>query len=145
VKISPENLRAHRTLAKIYTAQGATDAARRSCQVILSANPQDQEALSLCTTLDGLEATVGPVPSPTRLEHALVDTALAPSTNTPTPVHSSAATSSVAVLSEQDGVAAQHGTSPDVQRHTIVERLEAWLASIRSRRQDRNSPDPPTS
>ena len=47
VKISPENLRAHRTLAKIYVAEGAKEAALRSCDVILAANPSDQESLSL--------------------------------------------------------------------------------------------------
>lgn len=47
VKLSPENLRAHRTLAKIYSAQGDKEAALRSCNVILSVNPQDQEALSI--------------------------------------------------------------------------------------------------
>lgn len=47
IKISPENLRAHRTLAKIYTAEGFTAEALRSCDVILALNPLDQESLSL--------------------------------------------------------------------------------------------------
>ena len=51
VKISPENLRAHRTLAKIYVAEGAKEAALRSCNVILVANPSDQESLSLRASL----------------------------------------------------------------------------------------------
>jgi tetratricopeptide (TPR) repeat protein len=51
IKISPENLRAHRTLAKIYTAEGSTAAALRSCDVILTLNPLDQESLSLRTSL----------------------------------------------------------------------------------------------
>ena len=145
VKISPENLRAHRTLAKIYAAQGVPDAARRSCQVILSANPQDQEILSLCTALEVRETAGSSAPSPTQLENAIEGGARSVSTNTPTPVHSSAAIPNAAILSEQDRDAAQQGMAPDVHRHTIVERLEAWLASIRSRRQDRKSPDPPTS
>lgn len=52
IKVSPDNLRAHRTLAKLYAAQGAKDAAIRSCNVILSVNPQDQEALALRASLD---------------------------------------------------------------------------------------------
>jgi tetratricopeptide (TPR) repeat protein len=52
VKLSPDNLRAHRTLAKLYAAQGANEAAIRSCKVILSINPHDQEALSLRAGLD---------------------------------------------------------------------------------------------
>lgn len=55
VKMSPENLRAHRTLAKIYAAEGATEAALRSGNVILAANPSDQEALSLCASLGAAE------------------------------------------------------------------------------------------
>lgn len=52
IKVSPDNLRAHRTLAKLYAAQGANEAAIRSCHVILSVNPQDQEALALQASLD---------------------------------------------------------------------------------------------
>jgi len=51
IKVSPDNLRAHRILAKLYTAQGAKESAIRSCNVILSINPHDQEALSLCAGL----------------------------------------------------------------------------------------------
>src|SRR5215212_6793673 len=51
VKLSPENLRAHRTLAKIYVAGGAKEAALRSCAVILTVNPQDQEALAIQASL----------------------------------------------------------------------------------------------
>jgi len=53
VKLSPENLRAHRTLIKIYTAQGLTDAALQSCNVILAMNPKDEEALSVQASLGG--------------------------------------------------------------------------------------------
>ncbi|MFY4728613.1 tetratricopeptide repeat protein [Nitrospira sp. BLG_2] len=52
IKLSPDNLRAHRTLAKLYAAQGANEAAIRSCNVILSIHPHDQEALSLRVGLD---------------------------------------------------------------------------------------------
>lgn len=62
VKISPENLRAHRTLAKIYVAEGAKEAALRSCNVILAANPSDQESLSLRASL-GIQASATPTKS----------------------------------------------------------------------------------
>ncbi|HMS83489.1 MAG TPA: tetratricopeptide repeat protein [Nitrospira sp.] len=52
IKVSPDNLRAHRTLAKLYAAQGTKDAAIRSCNVILAVNPQDQEALALRASFD---------------------------------------------------------------------------------------------
>jgi tetratricopeptide (TPR) repeat protein len=67
VKLSPENLRAHRTLIKIYTAQGLTDAALQSCNVILAMNPKDEEALSVQASLGGAsqpepESSAQPIP-----------------------------------------------------------------------------------
>ncbi len=52
IKVSPDNLRAHRTLAKLYATEGAKDAAIRSCNAILAVNSQDQEALALRASLD---------------------------------------------------------------------------------------------
>jgi tetratricopeptide (TPR) repeat protein len=51
IKLSPENLRAHRILIKIYAAQGLTQEAMTSCRVILSMNPKDEEALSVQASL----------------------------------------------------------------------------------------------
>lgn len=51
VKLSPDNLRAHRTLIKIYVAQGLRDDALASCSVILTMNPRDEEALSVQASL----------------------------------------------------------------------------------------------
>jgi tetratricopeptide (TPR) repeat protein len=51
IKLSPENLRAHRTLIKIYAAQGLRDEALKSCRVILAMNPRDEEALSVQASL----------------------------------------------------------------------------------------------
>lgn len=53
VKLSPENLRAHRTLIKIYTSQGLHESALQSCAVILAVNPRDEEALSVQSALGG--------------------------------------------------------------------------------------------
>jgi tetratricopeptide (TPR) repeat protein len=53
VKLSPENLRAHRTLIKIYTSQGLNEMALQSCAVILAVNPRDEEALSVQSALRG--------------------------------------------------------------------------------------------
>lgn len=71
IKISPENLRAHRTLAKIYTAEGATAAALRSCDVILSLNPLDQESLSLRTSLGASQSTPPETPKTPSAKSAL--------------------------------------------------------------------------
>lgn len=51
VKLSPDNLRAHRTLIKIYQAQGLTEEVLQSCRVILAMNPRDEEALSVQASL----------------------------------------------------------------------------------------------
>jgi hypothetical protein len=53
VKLSPENLRAHRTLIKIYTSQGLKELALQSCAVILAVNPRDEEARSVQSALGG--------------------------------------------------------------------------------------------
>ena len=47
IKLSPENLRAHRTLIKIYASQGLNESALQSCAVILTVNPRDEEARSV--------------------------------------------------------------------------------------------------
>src|SRR5690242_10047088 len=55
VKLSPENLRAHRTLIKIYASQGLKQEAMSSCRVILSMNPKDEEALAVQASLTAQE------------------------------------------------------------------------------------------
>ncbi|HSC57606.1 MAG TPA: tetratricopeptide repeat protein [Nitrospira sp.] len=55
IKLSPDNLRAHRTLIKIYAAHGMTEEALKSCRVILGMNPRDEEALSVQASL-GVQA-----------------------------------------------------------------------------------------
>lgn len=51
IKLSPENLRAHRTLIKIYMSQEQQELALQSCAVILRVNPRDEEALSVQSAL----------------------------------------------------------------------------------------------
>ncbi len=51
IKLSPENLRAHRTLIKIYVSQELQALALQSCAVILRVNPRDEEALSVQSAL----------------------------------------------------------------------------------------------
>ncbi|HET7910368.1 MAG TPA: tetratricopeptide repeat protein, partial [Nitrospira sp.] len=55
IKLSPENLRAHRTLMRIYAAQGLDHEAMKSCRVILSMNPKDEEALAVQASLRAQE------------------------------------------------------------------------------------------
>lgn len=48
---SPENMKAHRVLARLYAADGQTELARRSCTVVLMTNPLDEEINNLERTL----------------------------------------------------------------------------------------------
>lgn len=48
---SPENMKAHRVLARLYAAEGGTELARRSCTVVLMTNPLDEEIKNLERTL----------------------------------------------------------------------------------------------
>jgi tetratricopeptide (TPR) repeat protein len=47
IEVCPDNLFAHRKLAKIYRDESDLERARTSCQVVLSANPNDAEMKSL--------------------------------------------------------------------------------------------------
>ncbi|MDH4098528.1 MAG: tetratricopeptide repeat protein [Nitrospira sp.] len=133
VKLSPDNFRAHRTLAKIYAAQGVKEAGLRSCAVILAANPQDAEALSLHATLAALVVTTPTEPShpqpaiefvhPAPESVAAMENAKEPQ---PTAViqggHWGVTTESAAI-------------SPEQKSATVIQ-LEQWLTSVRARRRD---------
>jgi len=46
-KISPENLLAHRMLAKLYLETAELESAAKSCAIVLAANPKDEEGLAI--------------------------------------------------------------------------------------------------
>jgi tetratricopeptide (TPR) repeat protein len=133
IKLSPENFRAHRILAKIYMSQGVKEAGLRSCGVILAANPRDAEVLSLRATLEALA-----VPAPTELPPlppVIESVQLAPESavtmdkaEEPLPAdvmqrdRSEAATDSATIASEQKSA-------------TVIQ-LEQWLSLIQDRRRD---------
>jgi len=149
VKLSPENLRAHRTLAKIYVAQGAKEEALRSCNVILAVNPQDQEALSFRAALGApaAEAQAKP-PKPPRtnqpgkpasdiampsIETASLTTAANTTEEQTAPV--------TQLPQENPASTTPPGASMSEDRlSATATRLEQWLASIQARRQDRSRP-----
>ncbi len=64
IESSPENMKAHRVLAQIYAADGNTEAARRSCTVVLMTNPFDDEIKHLERTLGNAEAASPAILSP---------------------------------------------------------------------------------
>jgi tetratricopeptide (TPR) repeat protein len=154
VKLSPDNLRAHRTLAKLYSAEGAKDAAIRSCNVILALNPQDQEALSLRAGVEKAsvqERAEAQRPLSVESEHtsnvtsdhsreaptmsALGGSAQATKnvTNSSLPTIPGSEESLVSVGAAMS--LSSHGT-----RSSVVARLEQWLNSVQSRRRDVSGP-----
>jgi len=109
VKMSPENLLAHRTLAQLYVREGASESALRSCSVVLSANPQDEEILAL-------KAAIAQRPEQTLPSQGVQETTASTSQRAhPQPE----------IPSGQDGEASSSVT---------VERLTAMLGKIRQRR-----------
>ena len=132
IKLSPENLRAHRTLMRIYAGQGLKQEAMNSCRVILSMNPKDEEALSV-------QASLG-VPE---LEPARET--LSPRQSSPVDQESRPAT---AVTNHPDATdnssRAQmtgHLQPASVKRATghaaTIAQLESWLRSLERQRRDR--------
>jgi len=131
VRLSPENLRAHRTLAKIYAAQGRPDAALQSCRVILNANPQDQEALSISAML-----SASPSVTKTGRSGPQQESGSSPSTSE-SPMQSGLiqdqAPGAVEPVPGAEAAGPESTPSHDHKRATVA-KLEHWLAVIRSRR-----------
>ena len=152
IKLSPENLRAHRILMKIYAAQDLTQEALKSCRVLLSMNPKDEEALSVqaslkmrqveppspptseeplptVQTVSGQDSEAGTV-SDTRSVNAPAEDTASPGEPQPDLVGSVTATSHVSAHAES--------TSKHAFRHAgIIAELEAWRRSLEKNRRDR--------
>lgn len=156
VKLSPDNLRAHRTLAKLYAAEGAKQAVVRSCDVILSIHPNDQEALSLRAGFDKttpretaqsqeiLRETPVKVErlGPDRLRgegltspsHGTMPSAIDETQNLPCSV----------LYSEERHASTTDFTGQALQkiRNPIIAQLEQWLNSVQMRRRSQASSPP---
>lgn len=171
VKLSPENLRAHRTLVKIYQNQGLNESALQSCAVILAVNPRDEEALSVQSALGGLlkqkkeserpkpaasltrklsaqEASTPPeaMPVSTPLEPEIVSTD--PHIVAMKPMETALPTQDQAeeqlALPEMDPQATDTAVMPPPSPHAgAVAQLKAWLHTIESRRHDRDATSEP--
>jgi Tfp pilus assembly protein PilF len=140
VKLSPENLRAHRTLIKIYAAQGMTQEALNSCRVILSINPRDEEALSVQASMR-IAAAERETPSiPAKKEQPSTDrqadsppTAQVLPTSAPSVERQATGDSSGAAAAPLDPAPANIAS----RRTDIIAQLESWLRSLEKRRRDR--------
>lgn len=162
VKVSPENLRAHRTLIKIYTSQRLNESALQSCAVILAVNPRDEEALSVQSTLGGplkQQKELGrPKPAaPVTRNLSAQEANTAPDLPVSTPVASTDPLGGASVLMEPalpaqdqtgkrlavpepDTHAADTEVMPPPSPHAeVVAQMEVWLRTIKSRRRDRDT------
>jgi len=160
IKLSPENLRAHRTLAKLYAAQGANDAAIQSCSVILALHPQDQEALALRAGLEvplesGATKTDGPIPEQRTNTGASDSGSREPRASAKGSTLLVTATGTDGLHSDiiSQGETSTHSRPREVlglenpQRgsSSVVLKLEQWLRSVQARRRDsQHFSHPPT-
>ena len=147
VKLSPENLRAHRTLIKIYTAQGLTREALNSCNVILAMNPKDEEALAV----QGSMGIAGPPPETSSVSAkphpSSKDAQADPQSSTaslpknpsmPSGMEVTATPEPAAFADIAAEAAAQLEAPTRASRRTdMIAKLESWLRSIEQQRRDR--------
>jgi len=131
----PDNLRAHRILAKLYQGEGQAELALRSCTAILNANPFDEEALALKRSVTGAPDD----PPPSKRDKKRLNTEAIPGKVPPVPPTRSAAepAPSEAVLpavSKVDPTPDQVPAPPVVQHAATIARLETWLGIIQAKR-----------
>lgn len=147
IKLSPENLRAHRTLIKIYTTQGLRQEALKSCRVILTMNPKDAEALSAQASLAEQES------EPIVQEPLLSTPSPVPPGAEAPPFASDRAPSVEPRQEEQSGGqrVSEHQSETTDRTHTAsrhaqtVAQLESWLRSLEQQRRDRPTSGTPHS
>jgi tetratricopeptide (TPR) repeat protein len=139
IKLSPDNLRAHRTLIKIYAAQGLTQQALQSCHVILAMNPKDEEALSVQASLQ--RPPLEPPPQP-----ALQDASVPVSQDGEASPLACERPSNLDLPSTPSRVGQPNGNpqsdtsdrSESASPHAeTIAQLESWLRSLERRRRDR--------
>lgn len=135
VKQRPDNLRAHRILAKLYHAEGQAELALHSCTAILNANPFDEEALALKRSITGTPDA--PTPSKREKKSIIAEApaakiaAAVPAVPAPPPASSEPPVRSVSM---SEPAPAEIPAAPAVQHAAAIARLEAWLGTIQAKR-----------
>ncbi len=131
----PDNLRAHRILAKLYQGEGQVELALRSCTAILNANPFDEEALALKRNVTG--APEDPPRSKRDKKRLATEaitakvSAVAHGRSAAEPAPSEAQLPAVSIAGPTPD---QVPTPPVVQHAATIARLETWLGTIQARR-----------
>ena len=135
VKQRPDNLRAHRILAKLYQIEGEAELALRSCTAILNANPFDEEALAVKRSVTG--APDEPPPSKREKKRSIAEApadkiaAAVSAVPAPAPARSEPPVPSVSM---PEPAPAEIPAAPAVQHAAAIARLEAWLDTIQTKR-----------
>lgn len=133
VKQRPDNLRAHRILAKLYQSEGQAELALQSCTAILNANPFDEAALSVKRSITGEPADLPQSKRDKKRIHPEVKveklTVAQPVTTAPEPV----ATPAASIDTIPESVQAQ-APLPAVKHAAVIARLESWLGNIQAKR-----------
>ena len=134
VKQRPDNLRAHRILAKLYQSEGQAELALQSCTAILNANPFDEAALSVKRSITGEPADLPQSKRDKKRIHPEVKvekvTGAQPVTTAPEPV----ATPAASIDTIPESVQAQAPLPPAVKHAAVIARLESWLGNIQAKR-----------
>jgi len=127
VKQSPDNLRAHRILAKLFNAEGQAESALRSCHALLAANPHDEEALSIKRSITGASDDT---PNTTGKKwRAAVESKPEPARETMPAATVPEQASSTTLPSPEPA------PEPLIMKHAAaIARLEAWLCAIQANR-----------
>ncbi len=127
---SPENLRAHRILARIFSSEGQTEPALQSCAAILAVNPCDEEALSIRHAITGQTAADENTPRVKR-EKKRQEKFREEKTGAPQPAMLS---SESVVPTVPESIEAAPVCNALRQSDAIVAQLQCWLKTIQSRR-----------
>jgi tetratricopeptide (TPR) repeat protein len=137
IKLSPENLRAHRILMKIYAAQGLTQESLKSCRVLLSMNPKDEEALSIRATLQMQEGTASALSKvdPGTISDTRSVGALAEDTAPHVAPQSDLVGNAMAISASCADAGGNSSRACRTAR--IIVELAAWLRSLEQKRRDR--------
>ena len=133
VKQRPDNLRAHRILAKLYHSQGQADLALQSCRAILSANPSDEEALSITRGITGFPDN----PTPSKRDKKRGTPAARPtSKGSAAPLATTSEPSFHPPSAVPVPISESVSEQPVMKYAATIARLEAWLRAIHTHRQD---------
>jgi len=144
VKQSPDNLRAHRVLAKLYAAEGKADLALRSCGAILAVNAYDEEARSIKRMITGADEDDTPRAKRAKKRAALeskpevtVEPKIDAEKEATADESAMAAASVPTAESPVSESLTPQESSIDTKAATIA-RLEAWLRAIQAKRVGRS-------